>query len=215
MTNSFNASYLSSSSVGWPSNSSLSADDLRMDKRSTLQVHQPFFDQLNDIANMEKGLLKGHWLHGINSGDECAIRQSVDGALARSKWVAVKALHLYAKALKEHLPAGSCGFSHTDRIRGLIGHRLQSEQLLNELNTIDPSQGVNVIGDQNSVNVNGEHHVVNVIGNGNQVTVTGNPHHVAAVDPVTTFSHDEVTRPRHLANPNNSDILLLRENGDR
>lgn len=198
-------SFVHSSSVGWPSNSSLSADDVRMDKRSTLDVHQLFFERLNQIAELSKGQLKGHWLRGIDSGDESAIRESMDAALSQNKWLAAQTLSLYAKALREHQPTGSCCFTHTDRIRKQIALRLTGEDLWRELSTLDLDRGgVNVIGDQNRVDVNGDYNSVNVMGHHNQVTVNGHHNQVARTSP------NAAVRSREQANP--GEMLVLQDN---
>lgn len=183
-----------------------------MDKRSTLEVHQLFYDQLNNVAGLVRGLLKGHWFKGIDSGDESAIRESMDAALSLNRCAAIHSLHLYARALREHLPAGSCCLSHTDRIQKLISLRLNSENVWRDLSTIDLSPGVNVIGEQNHVNVNGDHNTVNVIGRSNQVTVNGQHNQVARGNPIhaSTLAHN--ANVSTTANPNNADILGLREN---
>ncbi|MGQ3001014.1 MAG: hypothetical protein ACT6UH_11330 [Hydrogenophaga sp.] len=212
MINRSQDSFVHSSSVGWPSNSSLSADDVRMDKRSTLAVHQLFFDQLNHVANLGRGPLKGHWFKGIDSGDESAIRESMDAALSQNKWAAVQTLHLYARALREHQTTGSCCLSHTDRIQRLIALRLTSEDVWRELSTIDLSRGVNVIGDQNNVNVGGDHNTVNVIGHSNQVTVNGHHNQVARTNPIDAWTSAHNANVSTTANPNHSDVLGLREN---
>ena len=207
MINRSNASLVSSSSVGWPSNSSISADDLRMDKRSTLEVHQLFFDQLNNVAGLGRGSLKGHWLGGIDSGDESAIRDSMDAALSQSRDLAVPALCLYAKALTEHQASVFCCRGHTDRILKQIALRLTGGNLWRELSTLDLDRGgVNVIGDQNHVNVSGDHSSVIVIGHHNQVTVNGHRNEVASTSP------NAAVRPREQANPDNADVLVLRDN---
>ena len=197
-----------SSNVTWPSHSSLSADELRMDNRTTLEVHQLFFDYLNNVAGLRKGLLKGHWLGGINSGDESAIRESIDAALSQNKSEAVRTLSLYAKGLREHLPTETCCFAHTDRIRKQIALRLTSGDLWGELRTFDLDRGgVNVIGDQNHVNVSGNHNSVNVMGHHNQVTVNGHRNQAVRTSP------NAAVPSRERANPDNADVLVLRENG--
>lgn len=199
MINQSSTSFASASSVGWPSNSSLSVDDLRMDKRSTLEVHQLFFDQLNNVAGLGRGVLKGHWLKGIDGGDERAIRESMDAALSLNKWAAAQTLSLYAKALREHQPSGFCCLAHTDRIRKQIALRLTGEDMWRELGTLDLDRGgINVIGDQNSVQVSGDHNNVTVIGRHNQVTVNGH--------------HNQVMRSPERANRGNPEVLVLREN---
>lgn len=196
-----------SSNVTWPSHSSLSADDLRMDKRTTLEVHQLFFDQLNNVAGLGRGLLKGHWLGGIHSSDESAIRERMDAALSQNKWLAAQTLSLYAKALREHQPTGSCCFTHTDRIRKQIALRLTGGDLWRELSTLDLDRGgVNVIGDQNHVNVSGDHNSVNVMGHHNQVTVNGHHNQVARTSP------NAAVRSHGQANHDNADVLVLRDN---
>lgn len=210
MINQSSSSY-HSSSFSWPSNSSLSTDELRMDKRTTLEVHQWFFDHLNNVADRGRLLLKGHWFHGIHGGDESAIRESMDAALSQNKCVAVRVLHLYAKTLKEHLPTGSCGLAHTDRIQKLISLRLSSEDVWRELSTIDPSRGVIVVGDQNTVNVIGDHNTINIIGHSNQVSVNGNHNQVARTNPIDAMTSSNNANASTTANPN-SDVLGLREN---
>jgi len=206
-----------SGSVGWPSSSSFNVDELRMDTRSTLEVHQLFFDQLNNIAGRGALVLKGHWRKGINGGDESAIRESMDAALGQNKSVAVLTLILYARALQENLPTSSCCYSHTGRIQKLISLRLQGKDVLQEMPTIDLAHGgVNVVGDQNIVNIGGDHNIVNVIGHNNQVTVNGNHNQVSRNNPVGRLAFPNnvqvATHSRMSANPNNSDILGLRDN---
>lgn len=205
MINHSSSSFVSAGSVGWPSNSSLSTDDVRMDKRSTLDVHQFFFDKLNTVAGLGRGVLKGHWLGGIDSGDESAIRESMDAALSQNKWLAAQTLSLYAKALKEHRPSGFCCLAHTDRIRKQIAARLTGEDMWRELSTLDLDRGgVNVVGNENSVNVSGDHNSVTVIGHHNQVIVNGHHNQVARTSP------NGAVRFREQANP--GETLVLREN---
>lgn len=193
--------------VSWPSNSSFSVDDSQMDKRSLLEVHQFFFDKLNTVAGLGRGVLKGHWLKGLGSADESAIRESMDAALCQDKWTAVQTLSLYAKTLTEQLPASTCCFAHTDRVRKQIALRLGGEDLLRELSTLDLDRGgVNVIGDENLVSISGDRNSVTVIGHRNQVTVNGHHNQVARTSP------DVAVRVSEQANPGNADVLVLREN---